>query len=154
MGSSAFLLFLSLLLAFPLAAEVITNETIHYARSVWVPCANGGAGEWVSLSGPLHVLTAVTQDQNGGMHVKQHRQPQGLSGIGEVTGDVYHATGGTQSHFNTRPPYPSTETRVNNFRLIAPRTGNNLLAHAIHHVTVNADGTVTSEFDIISLECK
>lgn len=145
---------LSLLLVFPLAAEVITNETISYARTVWVPCANGGAGEWIQINGPIHILTAVTEDRNGGMHVKHHAQPQGITGIGLITGDTYHVTGVTQDHSNVRPPYPSNLTFVNNFRLIAPRTGNNLLAHGIHHVTVNADGTVTTEFEIISVECK
>jgi len=133
-------------------AEVTTNVGIPYAVTVLVPCANGGAGELVDLSGTLHVLILVTVDSDSGFHAKSHFQPQGVSGIGQTTGAKYQATGVTQSQFNGK--VGSEFTFVNNFRIIGQGPGNNFLVHQNVHVTVNANGEVTANVDNSSVECK
>jgi hypothetical protein len=147
-------LFLSLLLSVPLAAEVTTNDSIPVVIGAFVPCANGGAGEPIMVSGQLHVLFSTTIDENGGVHLKTHFQPQGISGIGLVTGDKYQATGVTQEHLNLLGPLPITDTYVNNFRMIGQGPGNNLLVHQTFHLTVNANGTVTASVVNSSVECR
>jgi hypothetical protein len=117
-----------------------------------VPCANGGAGEEVALSGTLHDLFHITFDGSGGFHLKFHDNPQGLSGTGLTTGDKYQATGVTQSQFTGK--VGSEETFINNFRIIGQGTGNNFLLHENYHVTVNANGTLTAFVDNFRLECK
>jgi hypothetical protein len=42
---------------------------------------------------------------------------------------------------------------VNNFRLIGPGPGNNLLVHETAHVTINGDEVVVVEHDNLSIEC-
>jgi hypothetical protein len=69
------------------------NVKIDFFFTPFVPCADGGAGELVELSGPLHMLFHVTEDANGGIHVKSHVQPQGISGVGMSTGTKYQGTG-------------------------------------------------------------
>jgi hypothetical protein len=133
-------------------AEVTTNDKIPYTASVLVPCAAGGAGEVVDLSGTLHVLFCTTLDGNGGFHTKYHFQPQGVSGTGQTTGDKYQATGVTQREFNGK--VGSEFTFVNNFRIIGQGPGNNFLVHQLVHVTVNANGEVTAFVDNSSIECK
>jgi hypothetical protein len=134
------------------ATTVTTNEQIPIVLLAFVPCANDGAGELVLLEGTLHVLTHVTIDDQGGLHVKQHFQPQGISGVGLTTGDKYQATGVTQDEFNATAGFE--ETFINNFRIIGQGPDNNLLVHETFHVTVTPNGDVTTVVDNISIECR
>lgn len=118
----------------------------------FVPCANEGAGEVVMLAGNLHVLYRVTLNDRGDYHAKSLAQPQGVSGMGLVTGDAYVGTGVTQSQFNGVVGYETTY--VNNFRIIGQGNGNNYLVHETFHVTVNANGEVTAYVDNYSVGCK
>ena len=129
------------------------NESIPIDLVAFVSCANGGAGELVFMSGDLHVLTHFTLSNSGNLHVTQHFQPQGISGYGEISGDKYQATGGTHEEFNDNG-LPFTDTYINNFRIIGQGPGNNFLVHENYHVTINANGVVTSFVDNFSVECK
>jgi hypothetical protein len=129
------------------------NESIPIDLFAFVSCANGGAGEIVAMSGNLHILTHFTVSNSGNVHVTQLFQPQGISGYGTVTGDKYQATGGTHEEYNENG-LPFTETYINNFRIIGQGTDNNFLVHETYHVTVNANGVVTSFVDNFSVECK
>jgi hypothetical protein len=135
------------------AAETeTTNTRIPIVVDEFVPCANAGAGELVTLSGTLHVLQHTTIDEAGGVHVTLHVQPAGVSGTGQTTGDRYRGTGVTQQQFNTVGA--STQTLLNNFRIIGEGPRNNLLVHHTFHVTVNANGEVTATVDNFNLECQ
>lgn len=133
------------------ATTITTSTSFPIELLVFIPCANGGVGEDVLLSGNLHDLFHVTINDNS-LHVKVHDQPQGISGTGQVTGDKYQATGVTQDEFNTSFGYE--ETFVNNFRIIGQGPGNNFLVHDNFHITVNANGTVTAFHDNFSVDCK
>lgn len=128
-----------------------TNLKMPINIGVFIPCAAGGAGEVVVLSGNLHVLLQTTINDNS-FHAKAHVQPQGISGTGSVTGDTYHGTGVTQSQFNGT--VGEEFTFINNFRIIGQGRGNNLLIHETFHVTVNANGEITAEVDNFRSECK
>jgi hypothetical protein len=45
-------------------------------------------------------------------------------------------------------------TFINRFDIIGQGTGNNFTVHETAHITFNADGTVTVNFDNFSVECK
>jgi hypothetical protein len=133
-------------------ADVVVNDVIPFAQVVLVPCANGGAGELVLISGNLHILITSTVDNNGGTQDKNHAQPQGATGVGLTTGDVYRATGVTQDQVTINGA--GEFTFVNNFRIIGPGPGNNLLVHQTVHVTINANGDMTVDVDNSSVECR
>ena len=139
---------------FAKATTVTTSIKIPLPQpfQVFVPCAAGGAGELVDLSGTLHVLFSTTLDGSGGFHTYAHFQPQGVIGTGLTTGDQYQGTGVTQDHFNGT--VGSEFTFVDNFRIIGHGPGNNFLVHETFHVTVNANGEVTAFVDNFSFECK
>jgi hypothetical protein len=144
---------LSLMILPPARAEVIVNVSIDFTGfTVFVPCAAGGAGEEVVFTGQLHILMAMTFDDAGGVHVKDHFQPQGLTGVGLITGDKYQGTGVTQDEFNAKVGVETTT--INNFRIIGQGPGNNYLVHENTHITINADGTVTASVDNLSVDCK
>jgi hypothetical protein len=134
------------------ATTVTTNEQVPVVVFAFVPCANDGAGELVLLEGTLHVLTHVTIDDQGGLHVKQHFQPQGVSGTGLTTGDTYRGTGVTQTEFNAAAGFE--QTSINNFRIVGQGPDNNFLVHSTFHVTVTPNGDVTSVVDNFSVECR
>ena len=136
------------------ATTVTTQQKIEVGVLVFVPCANGGAGEDVALSGNLHVLFHFTEDGSGGLHIQVHENPGGISGTGLVSGDKYRAVGEIRDAFNVKPPFLAEFSSVGNFRIIGEGPGNNFLVHETLHVTVNANGEVTAEVDILSVECK
>lgn len=142
----------SLMLATTAQAAVLTNTDFPINITVFVPCAAGGAGEDVALSGNLHVLFSITFDSSGGFHAESHANPQGVSGTGLTTGDKYQGTGVTRDDFNGKVGFETTF--VNNFRIIGQGPGNNFLVHDNSHVTVHPDGTVTGFVDNFSVECQ
>lgn len=137
----------------PGSRSFTSSTTIPVDLGVFVPCANDGAGELVVLSGSLHTLTHFTEDGAGGFHAMNEVNPQGISGQGTVTGDTYHGTGVTRSSFNAGP-LPITQTFINNFRIIGPGPGNDLMIHSTFHMTINANGIMTAFVDNSSAECR
>lgn len=136
-------------------AAVTQNVTIPFAQDIFVPCANKDAGEVVFISGNLHVLEEFTSNQAGGFVSKFHFQPQGATGKGLVTGDVYRATGVTQETVTVQGDgLPYEFTYVNNFKIIGPGSNNNLLVHDTIHVTINNNGQITAQVTNSSVECR
>jgi hypothetical protein len=133
-------------------AEVTENLKVPTDIGVYIPCADGGAGELVTLSGDLHVLVRFTQSKQGGIHAGVHFQPQGITGVGDTTGDRYQATGVTQDQFNATVGVE--ETFINNFRIIGQGTGNNYLVQNLFHITINPNGTLTAFVDRLSVDCR
>jgi hypothetical protein len=138
-----------------LAAFVLTfNEVVPIDITTFVPCANGGAGEFVRAVGRLHQVFTTVINSNGTVTVRSHNQPQGLTGIGLTTGDKYQATGVTQTTDQVGAPFPAVSTFINNFRFIGRGPNNNLLIHEEGHLTINANGVLTVFVDHISEECR
>jgi hypothetical protein len=135
-----------------LAGGVETNiSTPITGLTVFVPCAVGGAGETISLDGNLHVLINTTVDAQGGIHLKTHFQPQGLSGTGLTSGDKYQGTGVTQDQ--TIVTAAGVRSFVNNFRMIGQGPGNNFMVHENLSITVDAGGDVTASHDNLTTSC-
>jgi hypothetical protein len=141
------------LLAFPRqgstqASAVTTNERVPIELTIFIPCVP----ETVTVTGELHIVTHTTVNPDGSFHVVNHFNPQGVSGIGDVTGNKYQGTGVTQTEFNLN--VGQTFTFVNNFRFIGQGPGNNSTIHQNVHVTVNANGVVTSTVDNFTARCQ
>lgn len=136
------------------AVTTTSNFKIPVNILVFIPCADAGAGEFVELTGNLHVLFHTTVNGNR-FNVKSHFQPQGISGVGQSTGDKYQATGVTQERFGgSFVNGQFSDTFINNFRIIGQGPGNNFLVHQVFHVTVNANGDVTAFVDNFKSDCK
>jgi hypothetical protein len=149
-GLAATLALFALALPTTTRAENTVNISIPTDILVFIPCAVGGAGELVELSGNLHVLMNLTFDNAGGVHTRYHFQPEGISGVGLTTGDKYQGTGVTQNEYNAKVGFE--DTFVNNFRIIGQGPGNNFLLHQLFHATVHANGDVTAFVDNLSIE--
>lgn len=132
-------------------AAVVSNETVSYAYSGFVPCANGGTGEL--LTGTIDVHNLITSTVNGNVDSGQFQfQPQG-SLVGTITGDTYQLTGVTRGTYSeSRQSGESTLTYVNSYQLIGPGSGNNLQVREIAHLTLDGDDVVV-QHDDLSIEC-
>ena len=138
----------------PAFAGTVVNESSPISLSIFVPCAAGGAGEIIDLSGDLHTLITETINGNNVSGV-MHFQPQGISGTGETTGLKYQGTGVTSTSFKmSLQNGQANMTFVNRFDDIGQGPCNNFTVHETAHITFNADGTVTVFFDNFGVECK
>jgi hypothetical protein len=153
--ASVFAVLVIALLCAKAIAAVESNFNIPIDQSVFIPCANGGAGDNVTLGGPLHMLAVVTftKDQ---AHVKLQANPQDVTGKGSGAGATYRATGVSRDdlNVNTANGFPVNETIVNNFRIIGKGQVDNFLVHETLHFTVNANGMLTANHDSLSVECR
>ena len=136
------------------ASAGTSNVFFPVEIETFVPCANGGVGEVVRLTGILHDLFHLTINGNRFV-LKFHTQPQGIRGVGLTTGDKYQGTGVTQERFGgSLVNGQFSDTFVNNFRIIGQGPGTNLLVHQVFHVTINANGELTALVDRLSVSCK
>lgn len=120
----------------------------------FLPCALGGAGEFVQISGTVHALIHTTINGNN-FQSTMNFNPQGVIGVGLTTGDKYQ--GGGVTHIQSGGSFvngQSTDTFVNIFDFHVPGPGNNFTLHQTFHVTLNADGTATASVDNETIECK
>lgn len=115
-----------------------------------VPCANGGAGEDVLLSGTIHQVFHITSNANG-FHLTTHQNPGDVTGTGQTTGDTYHGAGSSTYHLNVEAG--QTVNSTNNFQLIGEGSASNLTLHVETHLTINANGEVTVSRSDSRIEC-
>ena len=117
----------------------------------FLPCAQGGAGEDVTMSGNLHFVVHATVDAAGGNHLTVEINNANVRGVGQVSGARYQATGAYALNLNELSPGTVTCTSVLNFGIVGQEASNHLLATI--HFTVNANGDMTATVDNVSLVC-
>lgn len=154
---------LSALLAAPLllaAAPPIQSafagpESFEVAFSVFVPCADNGAGELVDLAGTMHAHSALTSNPNGEAG-QIHINARGVTGFGQITGDSYVAVGGQQDDFKVSLQNDVwIATLKYTLRVIGRGGGSDFLIHFKRHVTYNAAGTlVVDQVQPLEIRCR
>jgi hypothetical protein len=127
-----------------------TNEFVPISFTQFVPCANAGAGEDVLVEGTIHRVFHATETPNG-LRLHIHENFQGVTGTGLTTGDTYQGAGNVNAHLHLAPGV--TETFERQFLLVGPGPDNNLRVRESHHLTVNANGELTTVRDDITVEC-
>jgi hypothetical protein len=120
-----------------------------------LPDEYGCFGEPVQLTGSIHVIIHMTEDGNDGFHFAYRDNPQGISGLGLISGARYQGTGGEKFSFNAKS-LPYEETYVSNFRIIGTGKAGTLLFHENAHITINGTGHITVNFDKLTQndECR
>jgi len=118
----------------------------------WNPCANGGEGEEMDLTGSWHGVFHTTDDGNGGFHYTIHFTPQNVFGVGRITGDIYKATGAENFQGNIKVGNEATES--GSWRWIGKGSAVNFHEYWTWHVTVNANGETTVWVEKENIVCK
>jgi hypothetical protein len=137
------------------ASTSTTISTVQINQSTFALCANGGAGEVINISGTMSSLFHITIDDSGGTHsVLKEDNLRGVQGIGEITGNKYQLIrANTQTFEVNSGGLPITVTFESNFKLISHGSDSDNLAHILRHITINENGTVTTEIEKISAVC-
>jgi len=145
------------LVAAPAGGAVLSNTTSSFSNVpfVFTDCVNGGAGETVFFTGDIHVVFAVTTDGAGGVHVEGHANLRG-TGVGATTGNTYKVNGDNPfvSDLSQNTTGGASEfTAIDNNRVISKGSDGNLIFRFFIHVTINANGTVTSNVVATQVIC-
>jgi len=136
------------------ATAAVDQHNVTVPVTSIVP-AVGGCGETVYLSGWALVRYLSVTDGSGGVHIDEFAfNLQGVTGVGETTGDSYrvvfveqggpfHSTSGGESNF----------TLVQRARVITSGPANNSTFDGIMHATVDANGSLHFFFEFLSGGC-
>lgn len=131
-------------IAAPSQAANQVNLRFPISETVFDPCT----GEVVDLSGAAHVVGALTINDNHGSLMFHSNAVE--SGVGETTVASYRLLENFSDHVEgsfVNGQFTQT-TVIRNLRLVTAGGGNNYFAFDdTFHVTVNANGDVSVEFD-------
>ena len=137
------------------ASTSTTQIDFPFVGDFLVPCANGGAGEIVGVNGTLHLVIHTTIDNTGGFRRVIRYNVPNLTGIGQITGDVYRVLG--PGHITEITSAESSQSEFAGFcitNLIGPGPNNNLLTTIYIRLVINANGETTVDTNISTIECK
>jgi hypothetical protein len=144
------------LLAKPTQGQAVTftdNERIPFTFEVTNPCT----GELVVGKATQHLVFHVTQDPNGGFHFKGHSNVQGR-GVSESGAKyVVHESSNLHDNFRVISKSATNFTFTGTLQFIRQGSAapeDDFRVKATFHVTINANGEVTSEVAKFKEECK
>jgi hypothetical protein len=135
-----------LLIAVKAMAEVTTRMDIPLNGAVFNPCN----GETVTFSGVDHFTAKVTLDGAGGFHSDFHDNIH-VTATGDQ-GNSYEGNQEDNAPFNGRVAMEQTAPFT--FSEISKGSAPNFEVHALFHVTVNANGTVTASINTFTSSCR
>jgi hypothetical protein len=136
----------ALALVMPAWAATVTNITVPISGTV----SNACNGEMLTFSGELHLTSRVTLDSSGGFHLGAHVNIH-VTATGDQ-GNTYEGNQEDNSELNGRIGVEQIETIT--ISIISKGSAPNVVIHAVFHITVRPDGTVTAFVDHLTAECR
>ena len=137
------------------SSKVGKENSIHavpFETTLFVPCANGGAGENVVLTGFTNFIYQTSWTDHG-FTLVYHDNVHQVTGTGVSSGESFRASGGTNgvvmgSWVNNQ----WIGTTIGQMRVIGQNTS--FVITYKYHITVTKDGTVVVESDELTTDCK
>jgi hypothetical protein len=142
-GLTASLTLLGLALPTVTRADNVVNITIPIDETLFASCGNGGAGEDVHFTGDEHSAITVTVKPDGGFKVREHTNYQGVAGVGLISGDKYRIIESINSEADITAGAHET-TLEGSMKILEQGAGGDLILRESSHITINANGDVTS----------
>ena len=138
-----------LALATTAQAANVFNDVIPFSIDPLNPCTT----ETVSIDGNLHVIVNATLDHSGGIHLGISVNTNDVHGTGDPSGIKYSGHANVNGRLNLTSGAQEA-TLIVNLGLQSQGSASNLKIKLTAHITVNANGNVTSVvFDFTGLEC-
>jgi hypothetical protein len=127
-------------------------ELAPYASTLFIPCANGGAGEDVTLTGTIKIVRQEMYNNQRFTFIL-HAVPQGVTGVGLSTGDNFTAIGGSQETVTGTIEYGGqySATYIQQMRFTGQ--GISFIVKYKFHVTVTSNGEISTRIDEEKIEC-
>ena len=116
-------------------------HAVPFETTVFVPCANGGAGEDVRLTGFTNFIYGLVYTDRG-FSMQYHDNVHQVTGVGLSSGESFVASGGTNG---TVVGVWYSSQWVGNTTTQMRIVGQNTMFTVIykHHITVSQEGSVT-----------
>jgi len=112
------------------------------------------AGEDLEFHLRQQLVVSEKVDARGGVHLHFVINDKGSTAVGQTSGITWHQVGATRDAQNFRGSAPVAVSFVNVLNLIGNGSAPNLRIHEVFHVTVNANGRVTTLVDRSRIECR
>jgi hypothetical protein len=142
------------------------GQAFHRAQTEIIPIEglfdNLDCGqELIDFTGNIHVVSQSFAESDGQeiirFHVNTHVSFANVRGVGTASGNQYQITDATNSMFNFHAGAGTTTSDVVTFHFVVkgPPTDqpSDLLVHSNVHLTVNANGEVTTSFSNAFAQC-
>ena len=123
-----------------------------YESTLFIPCANGGAGEDVTLTGTVKIIRQEMYNNQRFTFIL-HAIPDGITGVGLSTGDTFTAIGGSQDAVTGTIEYGGqySATYIQQMRFTGQ--GISFIVKYKFHVTVTSNGEISTRIDEEKIEC-
>ena len=127
-------------------------ELAPYASTLFISCANGGAGEDVTLTGTIKIVRQEMYNNQRFTFIL-HAVPQRVTGVGLSTGDNFTAIGGSQETVTGTIEYGGqySATYIQQMRFTGQ--GISFIVKYKFHVTVTSNGEISTRIDEEKIEC-
>ena len=127
-------------------------HAVPFETTLFVPCANGGAGEDVILTGFTNFIYQMTwTDQN--FTLVYHDNVHQVKGIGASSGDTFVASGGTNG--TVMGSWVNSQwigTTIQQLRLVGRK--NSFFVTYKYHITVTSDGKAVASSNEDTADCR
>jgi hypothetical protein len=136
----------------PQASTRTSLVAVPFINNVYVPCANGGAGENVALSGETNFVYQLSWNEQG-FNLSYHFNHHGVTGVGLSTGETFVGSGGNQTVASgsfVDGKFESISTQQ--MRVTGQNTS--FAMNYKYHITVTPDGNVAVQIIEETVDCK
>lgn len=127
------------------AANGATNEFVPVGFFRSSDCD----GDVVEITGTVHVMVFERSDGDVLVHTNYRR----VTAVGELGGN-YRVVGADHLLLPAPFPLPSSVHHQGSFRLLRHGSGDDLHVNVLFHITLNANGQVTTSIDRLTSECR
>ncbi len=139
------------------SANGMTHTDAPFTGSFYVPCANGGAGEIVDVSGIISIDQQLLDQKDGCQKFNFHVSLKQATGTGETSGTTYTV----QYRENAQEfiewvcsdACPSTVKATLNFGLRGKGAAENYTIHENLRYLINCDWSITVLVDNFNVTC-
>jgi hypothetical protein len=133
------------------ASNRTSITAIPFDKTIFVPCANGGAGEYVHITGSTNLQYTISWTDHGftyGYHATTYR----VDGTGLTSGDTFVGSGNTEGQvMGAWVNEQWLSTFVDQLRLTDANT--TFIVKSLYHILVNPDGTTEVKLKDQSADC-
>jgi hypothetical protein len=124
---------------------------VSFEETLLVPCANGGTGENVTLTGTTHFVYQMIWNDHG-FHLVYHANSHRVTGLGLTSGETFVGSDGTQG--TVTASWVNNQwigTTIEQMKIIGQNT--KYIVKYKNHLVVTPDGKVTVSTSDKTIEC-
>ena len=133
------------------ASDRTSTVPIPFDETIFVSCANGGAGEYVHVTGRTNLVYTISWTDHG-FTFGYHSNTYNIKGTGLSSGQNFTGSGNTEGQvMGSWVNEQWLSNFVDKLKLVASHT--NFVVKSNYHVVVNPNGTVQVDRNDDLVEC-